>query len=130
VLQKSLDLAAHLNCFGSQANVRLVLGVLEAWSIRVMQVPTHPFCSGLNELDMDVLLDLGCHVFSIVSCTKKHRIPWVSFQLSVEWGIRILACSISRQLLSLWMFLGCCLRCNHYTGAEQRSLELLDILIT
>ena len=30
-----------------------------------MQVPTHPFCFGLSELDMDVLLDLGCHVFSI-----------------------------------------------------------------
>jgi hypothetical protein len=30
-----------------------------------MQVPTHPFCFGFSELDTDVLLDLGCHVFSI-----------------------------------------------------------------
>jgi hypothetical protein len=30
-----------------------------------MEVPTHPFCFGLSELDTDVLLDLGCHVFSI-----------------------------------------------------------------
>lgn len=54
-----------------------------------MQVHTHQFCFGFSERYMDVLLDLGCHVFSIGLWPKKHRTSWVSFQPSIKWADQI-----------------------------------------